>query len=119
MTDLATFFNEEAPLEHDIFGNFEYTVIKHGPYSVQQPVIQLKPANRIGDHLYTVADFRERDGADEQVLKPLASNETSHPRTWARSTQLGNYIGIQQPPTHNLTARTGIAERLASISIWR
>jgi len=117
MADLAAVFDEKAPLEHDILGNLKYALIEHGPHSVKQPVIQFGAANRIADRFDAVAGFGERDSADEQVLKPLASDEASHPRTGARSTQLRNHIGIEQPATHNLTARTGIAERRGSISI--
>jgi len=119
MADLPAVFDEEAPLEHDILGDFKYALIEHGSHSVQQPVIQLGAANRIVDRLDAVSDFSERDGADEQVLEPFASDEASHARIGARSTQLRNHIGIEQPAAHSLTARTGIAERCGSISISR
>jgi hypothetical protein len=61
---------------------------------VKQPVIQFGAASRIADRFDAVADSGECDSADEQVLKPLASDEASLPRTGARSTQLRNHIGI-------------------------
>src|SRR5438105_11682382 len=119
MPGLAAVLNEETPLEHDILGNFEYALFEHGPHSVQQPVIQFSAANRIADRLDAVADFGESDGAYEQLLERLAGDKGSHPRTRARSTQLRNHNGIEQPATQDLTARTGIAERRGSIPISR
>ena len=119
MSDFAALFNQEAPLEHHLLGNFQDTLLKQGPNSVQQPIVQLGTTNRIADHLDTVAEFGEGDRADKQVVEPLARDESAHSGTGARLAQLRNDIGIKQPAAHNLTVRTGIAERPGSIPIWR
>lgn len=85
-----------TPPEHDILGNFQHALIEHGPYFVLQPVTELGAATCIADGLDTEANLGKCDGADEQVLEPLARNEASNPRTGLRSTQIGNHTGIEE-----------------------
>lgn len=112
---LARFFVDDPDeLEHHFFGYVEDVLFEHGSYSMSQPVIQFGAAAGIRDRFETEADFGDRDGADQQVVQALCGDESAHGGTRARLSQLGNDIRVEQPPSHILTERTGIAERRGS-----
>ena len=71
----ATFFDQQAPLEHHIFTNREHSLFEHGPQFVSQPVRQLGAAIRFAQQFDTETYFGERDGTDEQASKRLHGNE--------------------------------------------
>ena len=44
MSRLPAFLNQKPPLEHNVFGNLENPLAKHGPDFIREPVIELRAA---------------------------------------------------------------------------
>jgi hypothetical protein len=39
MARLATILHQEPPLEHDVFGDRQDTLLEHRPYLVREPIV--------------------------------------------------------------------------------
>jgi hypothetical protein len=115
----ATIFNQEPPLEHDVFRNRQNALVEHGSYLVRQPIAQLGALSRISDQFNAEPDFRERHRADEETIKRLRCDEGDDFRLGSGSPQLGENIRIDQPARHRVTSRTGMEVRAGSISMSR
>jgi hypothetical protein len=46
VTRLAALFHQQPPLDHDVFGDRQYSLIEHRPYLVGQPGDQFGAATR-------------------------------------------------------------------------
>src|SRR5262245_1784761 len=77
---LASFLNQEPPLEHDVFGDSERALLEHRANLVSEPVHECGAAHGIGNELDTEADLGQRHDADTEKLKRLASDEGEHLR---------------------------------------
>ena len=64
VADFAAFFDQQAPPEHDVFGNRKNPVHEHRPYLVDQPVVQLGAAIGFGHEFNPKPNFRGGDDAD-------------------------------------------------------
>ena len=80
--------------------------------------MSLDPASVVSYYLGdTEADFGKRDFACEQTVERLTGDEAHNLALWSRFPELGNNVGVQQPPGHSFTPRTGM--RTAADSIVR
>src|SRR5260370_32879384 len=119
MPSLAAARDKKPPLKHDIFRDRQHALIEHRPPLVRQPVVQLGAPISIGDQFNAEPDFSQRYRADEKAIKRLRSDEGDDLGFGPGAPQLCEDIGIEQPARHRFTSRTGMRERLDSISMWR
>ena len=73
----------------------------------------------MGDQLDAEADFGERDRAHIKPVERLRSDERDDLRLGSRPAQLGQDVGIKQPPRHSATSRTGNRTRCGAMSTSR
>src|SRR5258708_38232618 len=59
MARLAAFFDQEAPLEHDVFRDRQHALLEHWAYLVGKPIIEFGSARRIGQQFDAEAYFGE------------------------------------------------------------
>lgn len=58
-------FDEQAPLEHNVFTNCDYSLFKHRPQFIGQPPCEFGALMWIAQQLDTKTYLSKRDGADE------------------------------------------------------
>jgi len=81
LADLAPVFIQQAPLEHDVLGDFKHALVEHGPDFVRQPIMHLGAPDRITRRLDAVANLGYGRRTDEQFIQRLAGDKTiSAPR---------------------------------------
>src|SRR6476620_5283076 len=119
MPRLAAILNQEPPLEHNVFGYREKTLLEHRPHLVRKPIIQLSAKVGVADEFNTKPDFREGHRAHIEKFERLGGDEGEDFLFWLGAVQFREYIGIEQPNHHNETSRTGISARFGAMSISR
>jgi len=119
VTGLASVRHQETPFEHYVLTHRENALLEHGPHVVTQPVTEFCTARWIGDAFDAEADFRKRDGADEEQIERFGCDEADDLRFRLWASQLGKNIRVEQPARQSLTPRTGSRSRFGSISTSR
>jgi len=115
MARLAAILNQEPPLEHNVFGYRENTLLEHQPHLMRKPIIQLSPKVGVADEFNIKPDFGEGHRTHIEKFERLSGDEGEDFLFWPRAAQFREYIGIEQPTRHNETSRTGIGARFGSM----
>ena len=97
MADFAAFFDQQAPPEHDVFGNRKNAALEHGPYLVDQPVIEFGAAIGFGYEFNPKPNFRGDDDADIQALQRAIIDEGDNLRLRPGPSQFGQDVRIEEP----------------------
>ena len=63
MANFAAFLDQQGATEHDVLSKRENPVLKHGPYLLDEPVVQLGAAIGFGYEFDLKTNFRHGDGA--------------------------------------------------------
>ena len=95
MPHLASVGDQDPPFEHHVFTHGENALLEHGPYFVDEPVVEFCTARGIGDAFDTEADFRKRDSADEEQIKRPGRDETDDLGFRPCTPQLGENIRVE------------------------
>ena len=89
MAGLAAIFDQEPPLEHNIFRDRQYTLLEHRADLVREPVTEFASLGRIGDKLDPESNFSKRHRADVKKVERLGGNERDHLGLGLWAAQLG------------------------------
>ncbi len=65
MPRFSACFDQQAPLEHHVFTNCDYSLLKHRSQFIGQPPCEFGALMWIAQQLYTKTYLSKRDGADE------------------------------------------------------
>src|SRR5665811_1885171 len=116
MARFAALFDQETPLEHNVFGDRENTLLEYRPHLVRKPIIPLSAMVGVANEFDTESDFGEDHRAHIERFERLGGDEGEHFLFWPRSAQFRQNIGVEQPAHHKVTLRTGIIARFGSRS---
>ena len=95
MAGFAAVFDQEPPLEHDVFGDCEHSLFEHRPHLVRKPIIQFGATGGAAGALDAKPDFGQRHRADVEKIERLRGDEGEDLRLWLGTAQFGQDVGIK------------------------
>ena len=107
MARLAALLDQEAPLEHDVLGYCQCSLLEHRSHFMGKPIVQFGAARSIRQQFDAEAYFGESDDADVKRFEGLTPHERDDLGFRLRAAKLENDVGIEEPCGHSDTSRTG------------
>jgi len=95
MPRLAALIDQETPLEHDVLGYRQYSLLEHRSHLMGKPIVQFGTARSIRQPFDAEAYFGESDNADVKRFEGLTPDERDDLRFRLRAAKLGNDVGIE------------------------
>src|SRR5260370_39833850 len=106
MARLAAILNQEPPLEHNVFGYRENTLLEHRPHLMRKPIIQLSAKVGVADEFNTKPDFGEGHRAHIEKFERLGGDEGEDFLFWlGRRSSESILVSSSQTITTRLHAR--------------
>jgi hypothetical protein len=73
--NFAAIFDQQTPLEHDVFGDRENALLEHRPNLVCEPIVEFGATIGVRDKFDTEPDFREGHRTRIEQFKRLGCHE--------------------------------------------
>ena len=69
---LSSFFDQQPPLQHDVFGDIQNAILEHGPKLVIEPIVQLHPPVYVLYQFDSKTDLGKGYDADVEKFERLS-----------------------------------------------